>query len=284
VSDVTRRATLARQTDPEPVDGPASANRGVPTPVFVLARAGLGLVIVLSFWTSFTAQADVVARSGVAQTQAWVWPVVLDGQTVLGTVTALVVRRVGAARRYAWALVWVSAILSITGNVLENVMPTGPMPMPVRVVIACIPPAALLADTHLLLMLTRHRAKVAHHAAHIPATETLAHVVVDEIAPAEPVLVEVAAAEVRPARVTETIVGPVDAPRGAPVIDPEVFADWLDRWRTARGLDELGRDASGQVQDPPRSAIAAEFGCSPSTAGRALARHRATETAVEVTA
>ena len=42
------------------------------------AIAGTCLIAFGAFWLSFTALADLAARSGIAPRQAWAWPLIVD--------------------------------------------------------------------------------------------------------------------------------------------------------------------------------------------------------------
>ena len=42
-----------------------------------------------AFWLSFTALADLAARSGVDRGQAWAWPLIVDGIIVVATVAVV---------------------------------------------------------------------------------------------------------------------------------------------------------------------------------------------------
>ena len=41
-----------------------------------------------AFWLSFIALTDLARRSGVAEGQAWAWPLIVDGLIVVATVAA----------------------------------------------------------------------------------------------------------------------------------------------------------------------------------------------------
>jgi ACR3 family arsenite efflux pump ArsB len=46
-------------------------------------------IAVGAFWLSFTALADLARSSGIAATQAWAWPLIVDGIIVVGTVAVV---------------------------------------------------------------------------------------------------------------------------------------------------------------------------------------------------
>ena len=53
------------------------------------AVVGTVFIAVGAFWLSFTALADLARRSGIAPTQAWAWPLIVDGIIVVGTVAVV---------------------------------------------------------------------------------------------------------------------------------------------------------------------------------------------------
>lgn len=114
-----------------------------------MATAGTVAVGGLSFALSFTALTDLAAGNGVPSSQAWMLPLVIDGGVIVATTATVALRRHGW---YAWALLLLSSVVSVVGNVL-HAQPHGPVGM----FIAAIPPLWLLAATHLTVMLSRQR-------------------------------------------------------------------------------------------------------------------------------
>ncbi|QBP30515.1 hypothetical protein SEA_CHARM_34 [Mycobacterium phage Charm] len=112
-----------------------------------MATAGTVAVGGLSFALSFTALTDLAAVNGVPSYQAWMLPLVIDGGVIVATTATVALRRHGW---YAWALLLLSSLVSVVGNVL-HAQPHGPIGM----FIAAIPPLWLLAATHLTVMLSR---------------------------------------------------------------------------------------------------------------------------------
>ncbi len=53
------------------------------------AVVGTVFIAVGAFWLSFTALADLARRSGIVATQAWAWPLIVDGIIVVGTVAVV---------------------------------------------------------------------------------------------------------------------------------------------------------------------------------------------------
>ncbi|WP_328438244.1 DUF2637 domain-containing protein [Nocardia puris] len=114
-----------------------------------IAVAGTIGIAALSFILSFAALTDLAARSGVAYPIAW--PLIVDGLIVVATVAVVALR--GSA--YAWVLLGAGALVSIAGNVIHAVLPPGPVVAEVAAAVALVPPIALLAVTHLTVILAR---------------------------------------------------------------------------------------------------------------------------------
>lgn len=53
------------------------------------AVVGTVFIAVGAFWLSFTALTDLAHASGIATTQAWAWPLIVDGIIVVGTVAVV---------------------------------------------------------------------------------------------------------------------------------------------------------------------------------------------------
>ena len=62
------------------------------------AVVGTVFIALGAFWLSFTALADLAARSGVDRGQAWAWPLIVDGIIVVATVAVVAL----AGQRSAW--------------------------------------------------------------------------------------------------------------------------------------------------------------------------------------
>lgn len=106
-------------------------------------------VAALAFWLSFAALADLAARFGVPAGQAWAFPLVVDGLVVVSTVAAAATHR---HRWYAWALLVVGTVVSVTGNGIHAWHLTASS---IGVGIAVIPPLVTLAAIHLTIMLAQ---------------------------------------------------------------------------------------------------------------------------------
>lgn len=123
---------------------------------------GLGLAALA---LSYSALADLAARSGLGQWQAAVWPLVVDG-LILAATRVVVTAGDDDGRRYAWRLLWSAAAVSILGNAAHLLLPAGPVHPAVATAVAVVPPVAALAVTHLAIVRAR-----GHSPAQAPAAQ-----------------------------------------------------------------------------------------------------------------
>ncbi|WP_205788951.1 DUF2637 domain-containing protein, partial [Micrococcus luteus] len=87
----------------------------------VTAVAGTVFIAGGAFWLSFTALADLAARSGVGGSQAWAWPLIVDGIIVVATVAVVALAGQRSAW-YPWALLIGGALVSVTANAIHAVV------------------------------------------------------------------------------------------------------------------------------------------------------------------
>ncbi|WP_173390435.1 DUF2637 domain-containing protein [Brevibacterium senegalense] len=121
----------------------------------VTAVAGTVFIAAGAFWLSFTALADLAARSGVGGSQAWAWPLIVDGIIVVATVAVVALAGQRSAW-YPWALLIGGAAVSVTANALHAVVAAdADVPGVLAAAVAAVPPVVLLAITHLTVILTR---------------------------------------------------------------------------------------------------------------------------------
>ena len=86
----------------------------------VTAIAGTVFIAAGAFWLSFTSLADLAARSGVGQGQAWAWPLIVDGIIVVSTVAVVALAGQRSAW-YPWTLLAAGAVVSVTANAIHAV-------------------------------------------------------------------------------------------------------------------------------------------------------------------
>jgi hypothetical protein len=112
-------------------------------------------IAALAFWLSFTALTHLAMRAGIAESQAWAWPLIVDGIIVVATVSVVAMaRRKGSW--YPWLLLVSGAAVSVTANSVHAAMPAGvDLPPVLAAAVSAVPPIVLLAITHLTVVLTR---------------------------------------------------------------------------------------------------------------------------------
>ena len=121
----------------------------------VTAVSGTVFIAAGAFWLSFTALADLAARSGVGAGQAWAWPLIVDGIIVVATVAVVALAGQKTAW-YPWALLMGGAAVSVTANAIHAVVAAdADVPGVLAASVAAVPPVVLLAITHLTVILTR---------------------------------------------------------------------------------------------------------------------------------
>jgi hypothetical protein len=119
------------------------------------AIAGTCLIALGAFWLSFTALADLAARSGIAERQAWAWPLIVDGIIVVATVSVVALAGQKSAW-YPWMLLAGGALISVTANAVHAIVSADTaVPSLLAAAVASVPPIVLLAITHLTVILTR---------------------------------------------------------------------------------------------------------------------------------
>ena len=108
-----------------------------------------------AFWLSFIALTDLARRSGVAEGQAWAWPLIVDGLIVVATVAAFALDGHRSAW-YPWLLLMAATGVSVAGNVMHATVTAEPgVPALLAGCVAAVPPLMLLASTHLTVVLIR---------------------------------------------------------------------------------------------------------------------------------
>lgn len=108
-----------------------------------------------AFWLSFIALTDLARRSGVAEGQAWAWPLIVDGLIVVATVAAFALDGHRSAW-YPWLLLMAATGVSVAGNVMHaTVTAESGVPALLAGCVAAVPPMMLLASTHLTVVLIR---------------------------------------------------------------------------------------------------------------------------------
>lgn len=200
----------------------------------VTAVAGTVFIAAGAFWLSFTSLADLAARSGIGRSQAWAWPLIVDGIIVVATVAVVALAGQRSAW-YPWALLTGGALVSVTANAIHAVVAAdADVPGLLAASVAAVPPVVLLAITHLTVILTRSQTPAAGPTASAVAAAPRNAVTLDPAAP-----------------LVSSVIGELTAHRSNEPIED----------RRARG--HVLRDAGWS-----NKRIARELGVHPSTVGR----------------
>lgn len=148
------------------------------------AVAGTVFIAAAAFWLSFTALADLARRSGVDESQAWAWPLIVDGIIVVATVSVVALAGQRAAW-YPWLLLMAGAAVSVAANAIHAVVAAdADVPSGLAGSVAAVPPLVLLAITHLTVVLTR-RFRAEPSTQHAEAVEYAPSEVPAHLAPRE---------------------------------------------------------------------------------------------------
>ncbi|HMR12111.1 MAG TPA: DUF2637 domain-containing protein [Arachnia sp.] len=212
----------------------------------VTAVSGTVFIAAGAFWLSFTALADLAARSGVGAEQAWAWPLIVDGIIVVSTVAVVALAGQKTAW-YPWALLIGGAAVSVTANAIHAVVAAdADVPGVLAASVAAVPPVVLLAITHLTVILTR------------PTPDTASPDDAASLAVPEPAVLDVP----EPSQTRELTAphGTEQSADGARTDAPDTpAAAALNRRDRAAGLRRVGWS---------NKRIARELGVHPSTVGR----------------
>jgi hypothetical protein len=118
-------------------------------------------IAAVSFVLSFTSLRDLAAMSAWPGWPSWLWPLIIDGTIILATlaIVALAPYPDQAWNRvFLWAVLGAAALVSVGGNSLHAWLATPHLVGWMRIGsagLACVPPVALLATTHILAILWR---------------------------------------------------------------------------------------------------------------------------------
>lgn len=115
----------------------------------------VALVALFSFALSFNALAVLAEDSHVPRQIAWAWPVVVDLSIIVGTFASLVLRGRSsrAVRVYPWLILVFFGLVSILGNGYHALTGGAPATPPIAFAVGAVPAIALLASTHLLVVM-----------------------------------------------------------------------------------------------------------------------------------
>ncbi len=117
----------------------------------VCVIAGVGAA---AFRLSFATLRDLAVLAHIPTSDAWLFPLIIDGTIVQATAGALVLAK-SAERTFFTRVLIAGAIVSVAGNSLHAAMAGRPLPPWACALVAAIAPISLLVDTHGLAVLFR---------------------------------------------------------------------------------------------------------------------------------
>ncbi|MEU6833067.1 DUF2637 domain-containing protein [Nocardia beijingensis] len=150
-----------------------------------LARWSAVVIIIAvgaaAFRLSFATLKDLAVLAHIPASDAWLFPLIVDGTILLATFGVLVLANAPERRFFVTVLV-IGSVVSVAGNSLHAVAAGRELPWWASALVAAIAPISLLADTHGLALLIRAAQRdSAPEPAPAPVVEPAA-----EQAPAEP--------------------------------------------------------------------------------------------------
>lgn len=113
------------------------------------------LLAVLAFVLSFDALRVVGLACGIQPALAWMFPLIIDGSTLAFTWAAWAFRTRAMRTVYPWLMLVAFSVISLVGNALHaHPTPVNGLLLPdwTASLIMTVPPIALLATTHMIVM------------------------------------------------------------------------------------------------------------------------------------
>lgn len=165
-----------------------------------------------AFWLSFATLRDLAILAHIPASDAWLFPMIVDGTIIEATVGALVLAN-SPERQWFRRVLVIGAMVSIAGNSLHAVAAGKSLPPWACALVAAIAPLSLLADTHGLALLFRAAQRV---------SAPVAEAVVEEPIESDPVSVDTVepAASPAPAPTPQPLPVPARAPAAAKPLRP----------------------------------------------------------------
>ncbi|MFI5535303.1 DUF2637 domain-containing protein [Nocardia sp. NPDC051900] len=123
-----------------------------------LARWSAVVIIIAvgaaAFRLSFATLKDLAILAHIPASDAWLFPLIVDGTILLATFGVLVLANAPERRFFVTVLV-IGSVVSVAGNSLHAVAAGRELPWWASALVAAIAPISLLADTHGLALLIR---------------------------------------------------------------------------------------------------------------------------------
>ncbi|MBF6473721.1 DUF2637 domain-containing protein [Nocardia abscessus] len=121
-----------------------------------LARWSAVVIIIAvgaaAFRLSFATLKDLAVLAHIPASDAWLFPLIVDGTILLATFGVLVLAHAPERRFFVTVLV-IGSVVSVAGNSLHAVAAGRELPWWASALVAAIAPISLLADTHGLALL-----------------------------------------------------------------------------------------------------------------------------------
>ncbi|WP_216911851.1 DUF2637 domain-containing protein [Nocardia noduli] len=108
-----------------------------------------------AFRLSFTTLQDLAVLARVPKSDAWLFPLIVDGTILLATFGVLVSPSKTSEQRFFLAVLGIGAAVSVAGNSIHAMASGHPLPGWAAAIVAAVAPISLLADTHGLALLFR---------------------------------------------------------------------------------------------------------------------------------
>ncbi|MET7769100.1 DUF2637 domain-containing protein [Nocardia sp. NPDC005366] len=108
-----------------------------------------------AFRLSFTTLQDLAVLARVPKSDAWLFPLIVDGTILLATFGVLVSPSKSSEQRFFLAVLGIGAAVSVAGNSIHAMASGHPLPGWAAAIVAAVAPISLLADTHGLALLFR---------------------------------------------------------------------------------------------------------------------------------
>ncbi|PPJ39970.1 excisionase [Nocardia nova] len=187
----------------------------------VVVIVGVGAA---AFRLSFATLRDLAELAHIPASDAWLFPLIIDGTIVQATAGTLVLAK-SPERTFFVRVLFVGTLVSVAGNSIHAVAAGRELPWWLCAIVAAIAPISLFVDTHGLGVLFRAAQQRSTAAAPAPvaAAEEEVPAAVEDSEPAEtetPALVPVPAAVPSVAAVAQSI--PVSRPVQPPLLPVSV--------------------------------------------------------------
>jgi hypothetical protein len=115
-------------------------------------------LVAINLAISYSVLQDLALVAGLGGWQSYAWPLTIDALILVSTRAAVEFGK-HQARRYAWFLLWVSVVASVTFNVVHILLVPQQVAVPISIAVGAIPPIGALLVTHLAIVRARVRAE-----------------------------------------------------------------------------------------------------------------------------